>query len=64
MKGEGDRVESRLPFKLFSTLLLMDLKKTFCFQNFVENAQQCFAFTPQANFPFNIKFISQINEDA
>ena len=21
-----------------------------CFQKFVENAQQCFAFTPQANF--------------
>jgi hypothetical protein len=23
----------------------------FCFQNFVDNAQQCFSFTPQANFP-------------
>ena len=26
-------------------------QQTFCFQNFVDNAQQCFAFTPQANFP-------------
>ena len=26
-------------------------QQTFCFQKFVNNAQQCFAFTPQANFP-------------
>ena len=26
-------------------------QQTFCFQKFVGNAQQCFAFTPQANFP-------------
>jgi hypothetical protein len=26
-------------------------QQTFCFQKFVINAQQCFAFTPQANFP-------------
>ena len=23
-------------------------QQTFCFQKFVDNAQQCFAFTPQA----------------
>ena len=23
----------------------------FCFQKFVDNVQQCFAFTPQENFP-------------
>ena len=26
-------------------------QQTFCFQKFVHNTQQCFAFTPQANFP-------------
>ena len=26
-------------------------QQTLCFQKFVDNAQQCFAFTPQANFP-------------
>ena len=26
-------------------------QQTFCFQNFVDNAQQCFACTPQTNFP-------------
>ena len=25
-------------------------QQTFCFQKFVDNAQQCFAFTPQTNF--------------
>mgnify|MGYP007015634116 CR=1 FL=1 len=29
----------------------------FCFQKLVNNAQQCFAFTPQRNFPdHNLKF--------
>ena len=32
-------------------------QQTFCFQNFVDNTQQCFAFTPQANFPaHNLNF--------
>ena len=32
-------------------------QETFCFQKFVDNAQQCFAFTPQANFPVhNLNF--------
>ena len=32
--------------------------KVFCFQKFVYNAQQCFAFTPQADFPsYNLNFI-------
>ena len=26
-------------------------QQTFCFRKFVDNAQQCFAFTPQVNFP-------------
>ena len=26
-------------------------QQTFCYQKFVDNAQQCFAFTRQANFP-------------
>ena len=26
-------------------------QQTFCFHKFVDNDQQCFAFTPQANFP-------------
>ena len=26
-------------------------QQTFCFQMFVDNAQQCFALTPQTNFP-------------
>ena len=26
-------------------------QQTFCFHEFVVNAQQCFAFTPHANFP-------------
>ena len=26
-------------------------QQTFCFQKFIYNAQQCFAFIPQANFP-------------
>ena len=25
--------------------------ETFCYQKFVYNTQECFAFTPQANFP-------------
>ena len=33
------------------------MSKTFCFQKFVDNDQQCFAFTPQANFPVkNLNF--------
>ena len=32
-------------------------QQTFCFQKFVDNAQQCFAFTPQANSPgHNLNF--------
>ena len=32
--------------------------KVFCFQKFVYNAQQCFAFTPQADFPsYSLNFI-------
>ena len=27
---------------------------TFCFQKFVDNAQQCFAFKPQENLPSQI----------
>ena len=27
------------------------MSTNFCFQKFVNNSQQCFAFTPQANFP-------------
>ena len=26
------------------------MSKTFCFQKFVDNAKQCFAFTAQSNF--------------
>ena len=29
-------------------------QQTFCLQMFVDKARQCFAFTPQANFPTNI----------
>ena len=29
------------------------LSKTFEYKNFVDNAQQCFPYTPQANFPAN-----------
>ena len=31
--------------------MLGDVNKIFYFQMFADNAQQCFAFTPQANFP-------------
>ena len=32
-------------------------QQTFCFQKFVDNAEQCFAFTPHANFPaHNLNF--------
>ena len=32
-------------------------QQTFCSQMFVDNSQQCFAFTPQANFPtHNLNF--------
>ena len=32
-------------------------QQTFCYQKFVYNTQQCFAFTPQANFPaHNLNF--------
>ena len=27
------------------------MKQTLCFQKFVDNAQLCFPFTPQTNFP-------------
>ena len=33
--------------------MLADVYKVFCFQKFVDNSQQCVAFTPQANFPAN-----------
>ena len=34
-----------------------DVKQTFCFQKFVDNAKQWFVFTPQANFPaHNLNF--------
>ena len=37
--------------------MLGDVNKLFSFQNFIDNAQQCFAFTPQANFPtHNLNF--------
>ena len=37
--------------------LLGVVNKLLNFQKFVDNAQQCFAFTPQANFPaHNLKF--------
>ena len=39
--------------------MLGDVNKL-CFQMFVDNAQQCFAFTPQANFP---PFIWIFSED-
>ena len=36
---------------------LLDTQQTFCIQKFVDNAQQCFAFTTQANFPaINLNF--------
>ena len=31
-------------------------QQTFCFQKIVDNVQQCFAFTPQANFPTHLNF--------
>ena len=31
-------------------------QQTLCFQQFVDNTQQCFAFTPQANFESRIPF--------
>ena len=37
--------------------MLSDVNKLFCFQRFFDNAQQCFAFAPQANFPaHNLNF--------
>ena len=33
--------------------MLGGVKKTFCFQKFVDNTQQCFAFTTQLNFAAN-----------
>ena len=38
-------------------------QQTFCFQRFVDNAQKCFAFTPQANFARNhLMFILSLNK--
>jgi hypothetical protein len=40
--------------------LLGDINKKNCFQNFVDNHQQCFAFTLQTNFPaHNLNFHSR-----
>ena len=33
------------------TLLFRGCQQTFCFQKFVDNTQQYFTLTPQANFP-------------
>ena len=34
-----------------------DCQQTFCIQKFVDNAQECFAFTAQANLPaHNLNF--------
>ena len=38
-------------------------QQSFCFQKFVENAQQCFAFTPQANFPPIIWLFTDVEGD-
>ena len=38
-------------------------QQTFCFQKFDDNAQQCFAFTPQANFPAHNLIFSEGKSD-
>ena len=34
-----------------NTYYIAGCQQTICYQMFVYNTQQCFAFTPQANFP-------------
>ena len=47
LKGSLDSIPS--PSRSF--------EQTFCKKKFANNAQQCFAFTPQANFPtHNLNF--------
>ena len=46
-------------FKLLAGVIIEKIRRnivgwcqqTFCFQKFLDNSQQCFAFTPQTNFP-------------
>ena len=61
MKGSFDSIPlpsvkiqimgGKLCSKCKGKTLLGSCQQTFCFQKFVDNAQQCFAFTPQSNFP-------------
>ena len=38
-------------FELMRQNIAGCFQQTFCFQKFVDKDQQCFAFTPQPNFP-------------
>ena len=40
-----------------------DVNKLLCLQKFVDIAQQCFNFTPQANFPAKIWISTEILHD-
>ena len=59
LKGSLDSVQSpsrsrehlNFLFLFFWTNIAGRCQHTFCTKEFVDNAQQCFAFTPRANFP-------------
>ena len=52
IKQIGKKIQEDTGEKLSTFYLLQSISMaTFCFQKFVDNAQQCFAFITQANFP-------------
>ena len=40
-------------FEVYRQKIVVGCQQTFCFQKFVDKAQQCFAFIPQTNFNTN-----------
>ena len=54
LRGSLDSIQSPSPLE---KIQLFGGNVYFCFQKFVDNPQQCFAFTPQGNFPaHNLNF--------
>ena len=57
MGGKGIKAKHCWMLTMPSNVMPLHVKQTFEYKKFVDNAQQCLAFTPQANFPaHNLNF--------
>ena len=55
LKGSLDSISS--PSPSVKIQIIGRKRQNICIQKFVDNDQQCFAFTPQENFPaYNLNF--------